>query len=153
MEKTTVKNPTPITLSWVERKASSETETAGTAKVIENTVPIVHKWFNTNDVKQKMTQYAYKLWWMDFVTMIECENWNWSLTAKGDGWHAHGLCQMNDRYHKDIPADYSTNWVVAVEYCYQKWKWGTKFYWPSRKIKWQRCSNYVLDRFQINDAK
>lgn len=160
MEKTTEKNQEEEVKQMIneameeaDRMASSETETAGTSKVIENTVPIVHKWFQSDDVRQNMVQYAYKLGGMDFVTMIECENWNWSLTARGDSWHAHGLCQMSDLYHRDIPADYKTNWVVAVEYCYQKFSTGTKFYWPSRKIKWKKCANYVLDRFIINDAK
>ena len=162
VEKTTEKNQTEVeeikemideAINEAERMAASETETAGTSKVIENTVPIVHKWFQSDDVRQKMVQYAYKLWGIDFVTMIECENGNWSLSVKGDSWHAHGLCQMNDRYHKDIPAEYSTNWVVAVEYCYQKYSTGTKFYWPSRRVKWKKCANYVLNRFIINDAK
>ena len=134
------------------RPAASETETAGTAEVIENTVPIVHKWFQSNDERQSMVQYAYKLGGIDFVTMIECENWNWNIKAIGDWWHAFGLCQMNTNYHK-LPADYKTVWQVQVEYCYEKWSTGTKFYWPSRKIKGQRCSNYVLDRFIINNVE
>ena len=100
-----------------------------------------------------MVQYAYKLWGMDFVTMIECENWNWSIKAIGDGGHAFWLCQMNDLYHKDFPADYKEVWQVQVEYCYKKWSTGTKFYWPSRKIKGQTCSRYVLDRFEINNVE
>ena len=149
MQLSTEKNPTLVKLERVERKAASETETAGTAKVIENTVPIVHKWFGADDERQKMVQYAYKLWWIDFVKMIECENWNWKISAVWDGWHAFGLCQMNTNYHK-LPADYKTVWQVQVEYCYQKWSTGTRFYWPTRKIKGQTCANYVTDRFIIN---
>lgn len=131
-------------------KAESETETAWTAEVIENTVPIVHKWFGADDLRQKMVQYAYKLGWIDFVTMMECENWNWDIKAIWDWGHAFWLCQMNTNYHR-LPEWYREVWQVQVEYCYEKRSTGTKFYWPSRKIKWQRCSNYVLDRFQIND--
>ena len=120
-------------------------------KEAENTVSIVHKWFQRDDERQQMINYAYKLGGIDFVTMIECENWNWSLTAKWDGWHALWLCQMNDRWHK-VPEWYTTDWRVAVEYCYQKWSTHTKFYGPSRIIKWKKCANYVLDRFEINDA-
>ena len=87
---------------------------------------------------------------MDFVYVFECENWSYRLDSEWDHWHAHGLCQINDRFHNDIPADYETNWVVAVEYCYNKWKQGTPFYWPSRvskATKGMRCSDYVKDRF------
>lgn len=106
-----------------------------------------HTWFPVGSNVQNIINYAYKLGGMDFVYVLECENWSYRLDSVGDSWHAHWLCQMNDRYHKDIPSDYTTNWVVAVEYCYQKWKGGTKFYWPSRKIKGQTCSNYVKNRF------
>ena len=79
--------------------------------------------------------------------MLECENGTYRLDSIGDNGHAHGLCQMNDRFHKDIPTEYSTNWVVAVEYCYQKWKQHVAFYWPSRIIKGKKCYEYVKDRF------
>ena len=111
-------------------------------------VKIIHDWFAYDDIKQKYVQYAYKLWWFDFVRMIECENWNRDLFAKWDGGDAFGLCQMNKRYHKNIPQDYY-NWVwqVQIEYCYEKWKWWTKFYWPKRWVEWKRCNEYVKDRF------
>jgi hypothetical protein len=109
---------------------------------------ITHKWFAEDDEKQKYVQYAYDLWWIDLVKLIECENWNWSLWAVWDGWKAFGLCQINVNYHK-LPQDYKTNWKVQVETCYEKWKWWTKFYWPSRIIKGQKCSNYVSNRFII----
>ena len=110
---------------------------------------IVHKWFSADDLRQKYVQYAYKLGGMDFVTMIECEAWSWSIHARWDNWHARGLCQLNDRWHY-VSEAYKTTWQVQIEACYKKWKWGTKFYWPSRKINGQRCSSYVLNRFVIN---
>ena len=110
---------------------------------------LLHVWFSTDDYKQTLVQYAYKLWGMDFVYMIECENGNWDIGAVWDSWHAFWLCQMNDRWHKNFPEDYKTNWIVQVEYCYEKWKWWTKFYWPSRWVKWQRCYNYVKNRFSL----
>lgn len=152
MQLSTEKNPTLVKLERVERKASSETETAWTAEVIENTVPIVHKWFQSDDIRQKMVQYAYKLWGIDFVTMMECENWNWNIKAVWDGGHAFWLCQMNTNYHR-LPEWYKDVWQVQVEYCYQKWSTWTKFYWPTRKIKGQTCRNYVLDRFIINNVE
>jgi hypothetical protein len=110
---------------------------------------LLHVWFASDDYKQTLVQYAYKLWGMDFVYMIECENGNWDISAVWDSWHAFWLCQMNDRYHKNFPEDYKTNWIVQVEYCYEKWKWWTKFYWPSRWVKGQRCYNYVKNRFSL----
>ena len=94
--------------------------------------------------------YAYKLWGYDFMAVLECEASYW-LDQLWDNGHAHWICQINDLYHKDIPAEYTTNWVVAVEYCYQKWKGGTKFYGPWRMIKWVRCSEYVKDRFTFTE--
>ena len=152
MQLSTEKNPTLKTLERVERKAPSETETAGTAKVLENKdVPIVHKGFSTEDIRQKYVQYAYKLGGMDFVTMLECENGQWRLDARGDWGKAYWLCQINTNYHK-LPEWYLDVWQVQVEYCYQKWSTHTVFYWPNRKIKGVKCSKYVLDRFIINDV-
>ena len=127
-------------------RAESETETAWTSEVIENTIPIVHKWFDASDIRQKYVQYAYKLWGIDFVTMLECENGNWDIKAVWDSWKAYWLCQMNTNYHK-LPEWYKDTWQIQIEYCYQKWSTWTRFYWPTRIIKWQRCNNYVLDRF------
>ena len=79
--------------------------------------------------------------------MIECENGNWDIHAVGDSWHAFWLCQMNDRYHKNLPSEYFTTWQVQVELCYQKYTEWTKFYWPKRWVKWKRCHEYVTDRF------
>lgn len=81
---------------------------------------ITHKGFPSDSNVQNIVRYAYQLGGWDFVAVLECENGSYRLDSVGDSGHAHGLCQMNDRYHKDIPADYTTNWVVAVEYCYKK---------------------------------
>ena len=90
-----------------------------------------------------MVQYAYKLGGYDFVAMIECENWNRDVHARGDSGEAYWLCQMNRLYHKDIPqAYYDGVWQV-----HQKWSKGTRFYWPWRIIKGQKCYNYIRDRF------
>ena len=83
--------------------------------------------------------------------MLECENGSYKLDAVGDQGHAFGLCQANDRYQKDIPSDYTTNRVVAVEYCYQKWSKGTVFYWPNRIIKGKRCYEYIKDRYTFTE--
>ena len=79
--------------------------------------------------------------------MLECENWQYKLDATADSGKSSWICMMHKWYHKDIPSDYNTNRVVAVEYCYQKWKSGTVFYGPQRMIKWKKCYEYVKDRF------
>ena len=117
---------------------------------INYTGTLIHKWFKRDDPKQKMVAYAYKLWWMDFVKLIECENWNWNIKAVWDSGKAFWLCQMNTNYHR-LPTEYKTNWVVQVEYCYKKRKSWTKFYGPQRIIKWKKCYDYVSDRFTLKD--
>ena len=113
---------------------------------------ITHDGFNQNDIRQQMVRYAFKLWWMDFVKMIECENGSRDLFARWDGGDAFGLCQMNKKYHKDIPqAYYDGVWQVQIEYCFQKRKWWTKFYWPSRIINGQKCSTFVANRFTFTE--
>ena len=89
---------------------------------------------------------------MELVSIMECENGNRDVNAIWDNGHAFGLCQMNERFHK-IPEEYFGNRRVQVEYCYQKRKSWTTFYWPDRIIKGtnQRCKNYVKSRFTITE--
>ena len=111
---------------------------------------IQHTWFTSWDNRQVIIQEAYKKWWLDFVTMIECENWNWDIKARWDSGKSIWLCQMNTRWHK-LPEEYYNSWRYQIDYCYQKWKWGTKFYWPDRKINWVKCKDLVRERFIINE--
>lgn len=111
---------------------------------------IIHKWFDYNDPRQDMVWYAYKLWWLDFVLTLECENWNRDINQKWDRWRALGLCQLNNRRHK-WTEDYKTKWQSQVETCYEKRSHWTKMYWPKRKINWQLCRDYVLNRFILID--
>lgn len=113
-----------------------------------STETIHHSGFSFEDPRQAIIQKAYDLGGIEFVLMLECENGNWSIDGRGDRGHAWGLCQMNDKYH-NIPKEYFEDREYQLEYCYQKWKWGTKFYWPKRKIKGQYCKDYVRDRFTI----
>lgn len=115
-------------------------------EALDEAEKITHKWFSEDDEKQQMVQYAYKLWWIDFVKMIECENWNRNPNAIGDSGKAFWLCQINTNYHR-LPEWYKENWKVQVEECYRKRSTWTRFYWPSRKVKGTSCANYVSDRF------
>lgn len=113
-----------------------------------STEQITHTGFSSDDQRQAIIQKAYNMGGLEFVLMLECENGNWSINARWDHGHAYWLCQINDRYHK-IPSQYFTDWEFQLDYCYQKWSSGTPFYGPTRKIKWQKCKDYVLDRFVI----
>ena len=141
-EITAIPNPTNL---WVETLGSTVSENDISDKDFQGG-RIVHNWYSHDSIVQNIVNYAWKLWGWDFVAVLECEA-SYGLDQLGDGWHAHWICQINDRFHKDIPAEYTTNWVVAVEYCYQKWKSWVPFYWPSRMIKGQKCYEYVKDRF------
>lgn len=110
-----------------------------------STQHIYHSGFSSEDQRQAMIQKAYDLWGMDFVTMIECESW-FNPKARGDSWRSVGLCQMNTRWHK-LPQDYYDSWEYQIDYCYQKRKGWTKFYWPNRRINGQLCKDYVKNRF------
>jgi len=112
---------------------------------------IIHHWFDYNDIRQQYVNYAYKLWWWDFVYMIECENWNRNPNSKVRDrvWYAYGLCQLNDRYQRYIldNTDYKTNRARQVEECYTKYQNWTPFYWRNRWVEWKRCYEYVKNRF------
>lgn len=108
---------------------------------------IIHKWYSETDYRQDIVNYAYKLGWRDLVTLMECES-GMNPEANWDGGKARWLCQMNTNYHK-LPQEYYTSRQTQVELCAEKRKWGTKFYWPQRIIKWMKCSEYVKDRFLI----
>lgn len=97
----------------------------------------------------KIATYGYKLGWMDFVKMMKCENWSFDIKARWDKWWAVWLCQIHEYYHEDIPQDFYISRQVQVEYCYQKRKSWTKFYWPNRMIKGTPCHQYVENDFTI----
>lgn len=109
---------------------------------------VIHKWFALDSPVQDYVNYAYKVWWMDLVTLIECEMGTWNYQWKWDGWYAHWLCQVDKRHHTP-PAQFYTDWKFQIDYCKTKRESGTPFYWPDRIIKWQKCANYVKNRFII----
>lgn len=116
---------------------------------VKNPSKITHKGYKSWDVAQQIVQYAYDYTSgdMDFIYLLECES-AMNPTNKWDSGKAYWICQMNSDYH-NIPQEYYDDRWFQVRYCYEKYKWGTPFYWPSRMIKWQRCSDYVKSRFVI----
>lgn len=115
-----------------------------------STPAIQHLWFDSSDRRQAIVQYAYQVWGLDFVVMIECENWQRNKDAVSrtkDYW----ICQLNYRYNSEfINSDKFNNVYSQLDYCYEKRKINPKlWYWPDRLIKWVKCSKYVLDRFIV----
>ena len=109
---------------------------------------LYHNWFSLEDNRQAYVHYAYDIWGLEFVKMIECENGTrnpYIVSKTKDYW----LCQLNFRYNKDfiLSEDYY-NVFSQIDYCYAKWKINPKlWYWPDRKIHWQKCTDYVSQRF------
>lgn len=136
-------NQSSIGFTWVHREITPTRH-----KTVSTWDKITHLWYKLDDIRQQYVQYAYDIWGIRLVTLMECENGTRNITTKGDSWKAIWLCQMNTRFHK-LPSLYYTDWRFQIEYCAEKMRWGTKFYWPGRIIKGQKCSNYVLDRFLI----
>lgn len=102
---------------------------------------------NNDDPKQKMIQYAYEIWGMDHVILIECENSGWDINWKWDWWDSIWLCQINRRWHKP-PIEFYIDYKVQVDYCLEKRKSWTLFYAPEMKNKeWIACMVYAKERF------
>lgn len=119
-----------------------------------STPAIQHTGFSPEDQRQLMVQYAYDLGGLDFVTTIECENWNRNpdvVSKTKDYW----ICQLNYKYNKKfIESEEYKDVYKQLDYCYNKFKHNPKLrYGPDRKIKWVKCSEYVLDRFIISDVQ
>ena len=111
---------------------------------------ITHNWYATDSVIQDYVNYAYDIWGIDFVKMIECENGRWDPKRVSET-HDHWLCQLHYSYNKkfiDSP-DFKDPYK-QLDYCYEKYKTNPELrYWPDRKIHGEKCSDYVDDRFDI----
>ena len=111
---------------------------------------LVHNWYSYGATMQDYVNYAYHLWWIEFVKLIECENGRWDpkrISKTND----RGLCQLNYKYNKKFinSPDFADPYK-QLDYCYEKYKINPNLrYWPKRTIEWQKCSDYVSDRFDI----
>lgn len=116
---------------------------------------IVHKWLKS-DRHKPIIQHAYDIWWLDFVKMLECENWgrDINLKTKHSTETSYGFCQMNTQRHSDIIFDKRfMDWERQINKCFELWKWWTPFYWPNRnteKTNRMYCKDYVNDRFSFH---
>lgn len=117
------------------------------AEAPQPTGRIMHSGFSPDDPRQRMVAEAYDLWGLDFVSLIECENGLRNPKAVWDGGKSFWLCQLNIRRHGEPLEEERNNRTYQISVCYQKRKWGTKFYWPQRLIWGKRCWKVVKDRF------
>ena len=112
---------------------------------------ITHNWYATDSIVQDYVNYAYDIWGIDFVKMIECENGRWDPKRVSET-HDHWLCQLHYSYNSEFIDSVDFQDVYKqLDYCYEKYKVNPRlWYWPNRIIKWQKCTNYVHNRFTIN---
>jgi len=122
---------------------------------------ITHKWFKENSPVQQYVQYAYDIWGMDLVLLIECENGNWNMYQQStvvrnwrreDSWW---FCQIHRPDHKEIVNNdlFWSDWKRQLDRCKELMDKKTPFFWRDRKVKWMRCSDYVKSRFTLEQAK
>ena len=99
---------------------------------------------------QDYVNYAYEIWGIDFVKMIECENGRWD-PKRVSKTHDHWLCQLHYSYNeKFINSPEFKDPYKQLDYCYEKYKVNPDLrYWPDRKIDGKKCADYVDDRFEI----
>ena len=114
---------------------------------IEEEPSIWHSGFLSRDYRQGIVQEAYQIGGLDFVSLIECENGQWLTRAVGDYGKSHWLCMLNTRWHKEPFSPDWNDWRNQISVCFDKWKSGTKFYWPQRLIWGKKCWEVVKKRF------
>lgn len=119
------------------------------------TTKITHKWFSKDSPVQLYVQYAYEIWWMDLVLLMECENGNWNMYQQStvvkdwkreDSWW---LCQVHRPDHEEIVNNplFRSDYKWQIDRCKELMDWWTPFFWRDRKVKWMKCSDYVKPRF------
>lgn len=133
--------------SLPDKKSDPLPEIQIKAEVSQPAGRIMHSGFSRDDPRQRMVAEAYDLWGLDFVSLIECENGLWNPKAVWDGGLSFGLCQLNIRRHGEPLEEERNDRTYQLSICYQKRKWGTKFYGPQRKIRGKSCSEVAKTRF------
>lgn len=114
---------------------------------IEEEPSIWHSGFLSGDYRQEIVQEAYQIGGLDFVSLIECENGQWLTGAVGDYGKSHWLRMINTHWHKEPLSPDWNDWHNQLAVCFEKWKSGTKFYWPQRLIWGKRCGEVAKKRF------
>jgi hypothetical protein len=80
---------TTLPISWIQEEVQPEVQQES----------ITHNWYATDSVIQDYVNYAYEIWGIDFVKLIECENGRWD-PKRVSKTHDHWLCQLNYKYNK-----------------------------------------------------
>lgn len=135
--------------SPTEKKSDSlpEIQIEAQAEISPSTGRIMHSGFSPDDPRQRMVAETYDLWGLEFVSLIECENGLWNPKAVWDGGKSFWLCQLNIRRHWEPLEEERNDRTYQLSVCYQKRKWGTKFYGPQRLIWGKSCSEVAKKRF------
>ena len=60
---------------------------------------IIHNWYAEDSIIQDYVNYAYNIWWIEFVKLIECENGRRDPNRISKT-HDYWLCQLNYKYNK-----------------------------------------------------
>lgn len=114
-----------------------------------------HKWFKETDMANSIIQYACDISNsdIDFILTLNSENWSRDYKKQSNviqkNWvrePSFWVCQMHYRYHKEdvyewLPFNriyesrYLTDRKYQVEVCWNKYKWGTRFYWYDHRYK------------------
>lgn len=111
---------------------------------------MTHSWFPSNSIIQDYVDYAYKIGWLDFLILIECENWRWTPDRKWDWGWSLWFCQLHWAWHKErYENDFTTNREKQLDICLAKYKGWTVFYWPDRILKETKkeCKYSVGNKF------
>ena len=135
--------------SPTEKKSDSLPEIQAQAEVSQPTGRIMHSGFSPDDPRQRMVAEAYDLWGLDFVSLIECENGLRNPKAIWDGGKSFWLCQLNIRRHGEPLEEERNDRTYQLSVCYQKRKWGTKFYGSQRPIRGRKCLEVAKKRFMV----
>lgn len=133
-------------------EAMDEAENRATKK-------IKHSGFSEDSIVQQYVQYAYEIWWMDLVTLIDCENWQRNMYRQSEvvkNWKrekSFWLCQISQVHHPKIVNNdkFWNDWKWQLDRCNDLMKNWTPFYWRNRIVKGKKCSDYVKNRFILSE--
>lgn len=126
-----------------------EVQIEAEVQVSPSTGRVLHSGFSPDDYRQEIIAEAYQLGGLDFLALLECENGLRTIDRTGDQGQSHGLCQLNQRWHREVYDGRRSSREFQLSVCFQKRKTGTKFYGPQRLIWGKSCSEVAKKRFMV----
>lgn len=109
---------------------------------------IIPKWFPEDSLATKYATYEWEIsnWDKRFLLKLKTENWWYNINQQSNVWtnwkreDSWGLCQLHRKRHSKIVDDprFFTDYKWHIEQCYNKYKWGTKFYWQSEWLSFDK---------------